>query len=678
MPWTAIELKPGVNVELTPTALKTGYISTTLGRFKSGLFQKIGGWVKFTSQLVSGVPKVLHAWQTLSGSKLLAVGATNELGVLTSSTHQVITPATFLSDTAANFSTSAGSNLVTVVDANINTVTTYDSVFFNTPITVDAIILSGLYAINSYVSSTSYTILAGSNGASGVSNQGAVPAFTTTSGSYTVKVTLANHNLVTNSDVVFPISTTVGGATISGHYVVTSIVDANNFNITTAVAASSGAGPTNMNGGNAELLYYIATGPTQAGGNYGAGLYGSGGYGTGSPLVGQTGTPITATDWTIGNWGEDLIACPENGGVYYWAPSSGFSNATLIPTGPVYNTGAFISTAQQMIIAYGSTATSSIGVYQDPLLVKWCDVQNFFQWAPAITNQAGSFRIPTGSKIIAGSSTPYMNLIWTDVECWAMNYIGSSLVFGFVKAGSNCGLIAKHAFTQQAGNVFWMGTNNFFIMSGGNVSIIPCTVWDTVFQDLDTANASKCFAGSNTLFSEVIFGYPSIQDGTGYPTRYVKLNISEGTWDIGLLQRNCWIDQSVLGNPMAATNSGLIYTHESGYDNDTSPITTGFTTGYFMIAEGEDLAFVDRIIPDFKYGTTSGAKNAIIQISVNAINSINDTPKVYGPYTTTATASEITTRLRARQVSFTVQSSDSGSFWRLGRIRMRYAPDGKR
>jgi hypothetical protein len=30
----------------------------------------------------------------------------------------------------------------------------------------------------------------------------------------------------------------------------------------------------------------------------------------------QTGTPITATDWTSDNWREILLACPANGGIY--------------------------------------------------------------------------------------------------------------------------------------------------------------------------------------------------------------------------------------------------------------------------------------------------------------------------------------------------------------------------
>ena len=679
MGWVGIDLKPGVNVELTSTALKTGYASTWLGRFKAGFFQKIGGWSKFTNLAISGVPKFKHAWQALSGTNYLAVGSTTSLNVLTPSTQVTVTPQTFSSSCALNFTTTIGSTTVTIADANLSTITPYCTVNFMTPVSVDGIILSGAYAIQATLSATTYTITAATSGVAGVSGGGSVPAFTTTSGSSSVTVTLSAHGLTAGSSVVFPLATTIGGLTIQGNYSVVSITDANNFVISASSAASSGAGPTSMNGGQASFVYYVALGPTKPGGVYGGGNYGDGLYGLGTQLIGQAGTPITATDWTLANWGELLISSPEGGGIYYWGPSSGLLNAQMIATAPQNNAGIFVSTSQQMIIAYGSTSQQSVGYYQDPLVVKWCNVQDFTDWTPKVTNQAGSYRIPTGSKIAGGAATPFgSNLIWTDLDVWSMNYVGSQFVFGFQKIGSNCGLAAKHAHTQLAGNVFWMGKNNFFALTGGNVDILPCPVWDTVFQDLDTANVSKCFAGSNTLNSEVWFFYPSLADGAGYCTRYVKVNTVEGVWDLGPMQRNTWIDQNVFGPPMAVTNGGLIYSHETGFDADTAPITSGFTTGYFYIDQGEDMVFIDQIIPDFKFGTYAGSASATIQITVNAISEMGQTPISYGPYTVTASTPYIPCRIRARQISFTIQSSDPGSFWRLGHIRARYTPDGRR
>lgn len=677
MPWSGITLAPGLNAELTPTALQAGYSQTILGRFKAGLFQKIGGWIKFINLAVGGSPRATHAWQTISGVKLLCVASTQELGIFNNGTHQVITPQTFQSDVAPSFTTTANSPIVLVTDLNVATITNYDSVFFNTPISVDGIILSGLYAVAANISATEYTIIAATNGVAGVSAGGAVPAFTTASGSSNVTVTLDAHGLVAGNDITFAIPTAVGGTTISGRYVVISATT-NQFVIAVSSAASATAGPTNMNSGNAELIYYLAIGPSEPGGAYGSGNYGAGAYGLGTSLTGQTGTPISPADWSLENYGEDLVVCPQGGGLYYWGPESGFLTAQLMPNAPIFNNGVFVSMAQETVIAYGSTVPSSIGVYQDPLLVQWCDTGNFSIWTPTVTNQAGNYRLSNGSFIVAGAATPTCDMLWTDLDVWTMGYEGSEFVYGFVKAGTNCGLIGKHAFTQLAGNVYWFGYKNFFAMSGGAVSVMPCPVWDVVFQDLDLTNAWKCCAGPNTPFSEVLFFYPSISGGLGICDKFVKYSIAENAWDAGDLQRNTWLDQTVIGSPIATTDSGLIYSHETGFDGDTGPITSGFTTGYFYLDEGREFTFIDRIVPDFKWGDWAGAQTANLQIWVNAINNMGDTPRIYGPFTATAATNFISCRIRARQISLTIQSSDSGSFWRLGKVRFRFRPDGKR
>jgi V8-like Glu-specific endopeptidase len=111
---------------------------------------------------------------------------------------------------------------------------------------------------------------------------------------------------------------------------------------------------------------------------------------------------------------------------------------------------------------------------------------------------------------------------------------------------------------------------------------------------------------------------------------------------------------------------------------DGAPMTSSFTTGYFYIAEGEEFSFVDLIIPDFKWNKFGNTSSAQVQISFNVIDYPGDTPTVYGPYTMNSTTEYITVRFRGRQASITVTSSDIGSFWRLGRVRYRYAPAGRR
>src|SRR5215831_11659522 len=260
MPFGSIKLIPGVNVERTPTLLEAGYASSSLIRWRDLLAEKLGGWIKFYPSTVPGIPRSLHAWNDLNSLSHLSVGTTTKWGVITSGSFQDITPQTLTSDFAPNFSTIMNTATVTIVDTNINTVTTFDDIYFNTPVAIGGLILSGLYPITLVTGATSYQITATSNATSTVNNAGAVPAFTTTSGSAFVSVALTAHGLSVGSTVNFPISTTVAGITIIGTYTVTAVADPNNFTIAGSVQASSNT-TASMNSGNAELVYYINLGP---------------------------------------------------------------------------------------------------------------------------------------------------------------------------------------------------------------------------------------------------------------------------------------------------------------------------------------------------------------------------------------------------------------------------------
>jgi len=684
MPWGSVTLRPGVSVDWTPTLNEAGISQSLLIRFRDGLAQKYGGWTKFYPLALSGVPRDLHAWQDLNAVDHLAVGTTASFNVITGSTLQNITPQTLVSNFAPNFSTVINTTTVTIVDPNINTVTTFDSVFFDTPISVGGIILSGLYAVTLVTGPTSYQIQAQSAATSTVNNGGAVPVFTPSTGSAVISIAFANHGMSVGSTIAFTIPTTSAGVTIFGAYPATTVTDANNFQIQVPTLATSST-PFSMNGGIAQLVYYIALGPPAGGVGYGLGGYGLGGYGTGVTPTVQTGTPITATDWTSDNWGELVVACPAGGGIYYWDPTGGFANMSVVSTGPVFNSGIFVSTSAQILVAYGSALIEPIGVVQDPMLVQWSDSGNFFDWTPTDANFAGNFVIPIGSEIRAGmAGAANQNLIWTDLDLWAMNFIGQPDAYGFTQVGAGAGAAGRHAVQKLRGAVYWMGTSNFFVYNGGGVSVIPCPVWDVIFQNFNIAFAENVRAMPNTPFNEAGWFYPSLASTNGENDSYVKFNILEPgqPWDYGpsnSLPRSAWIDQSALGTPISASPGGVIYRQETGNDADGQPLVASFTTGYFYLAEGEDFVSVDKFYPDFKWQTYAGGTgSAQIQITFNMVNFPGDTPTQYGPYTVNQTTEALDLRLRGRQMSVTVQSSDIGSFWRIGKCRYRYSPTGRR
>lgn len=675
MPWGAVELKPGVDTQMTLSANQAGVSQSQLIRYKEGLIQSYGGFSAFAAITLTSTVRDLHPWQDITGVKHLGFGATQQLGVITAGSLQDITPQTTTTNPTPNFSISSGSDLVTIVDGSANA-TLFNTVYFNTPVAIGAYLLNGAYRINSVLGSTIYTLRLPSASTSTVASSGRLPTFASSAGSATITVTLPNHNFqaITGLFQQFIAPTTVDGLTVSGKYQIASVIDSTSFTITATQQASATATAT-MNSSLAQLVYYVTLGPQSAGSGWSAGGYSSGGFGTGTATAGSPGTPITATDWTEDNWGQVLLACPEDGAIYAWAPDFGFQNTQAVATAPFFNGGIFISMPQQILVAWRSVQSTGV---QNPLIIRWSDATDYTNWTVSNQTTAGSFTLPSGSKIVGGIQASDYGLISTDVEVWTMTYVGGTVIFNFKKVGYGCGWISSHACGVLNGTPFWMGSNNFFTLGAQGVVPVPCTVWDEAFQDINPAYVSKVRVAINSAFNEIMWLKPSA-NSTGECDSFVKVHIegNEFEWDFGDLNRTAWTDISVLGMPIATDSLGTVWQHESG-NSITGAGLPSFRSGWWAIAEGQQMSFVDFVIPDFIWGTRAAAQDASVQITFFSVNFPGDTPYQHGPYTVTQATEYINTRIRGRLMSVMVQSNVSTEFWRLGRIRYRYAPAGRR
>ena len=695
MPHASLKLIPGVDVNRTPALNEAAISSTDLVRFVPdrqgvGLVQKLGGWTTYAGPFSSYI-RCMWAWEDTNSNSYLAVGAEASLSYIINGNTVPITPRTLTDNVAVNISTTSGSSDVTITDTGSN-ITKWDSVYIETPIAIGGLILFGVYpTTNPTSSANTYHITAvdalGSPvlATSTVTNGGTIVNFSTTNTSPSVTVTLTGHGYSVGSTFAIVISTLVGGITLFGNYIVQQVIDANNFVIIGGTTATATVTNQDMNSGNARYVYYIGVGPIPAGTGYGIGGYGRGGYGTGSVIV-QNGSPITAVDWTLDNWGEILISNPLNGPIFSWSPSAGYSASSLIPNAPIVNAGIVVAMPQRQLIAWGTTFTG----IQDPLLIRWCDVNDYTSWIATATNQAGSYRIPKGSKIIQGIQAAQQTLIWTDLGLWAMQYVGLPYVYQFNEIGTGCGLIGRKAAASMSGVVYWMGQSQFYMLAGGGPQPIPCPVWDVIFQDLDTTNLDKIRIAVNSRFAEVTWYYPT-KGNDGEINAYVKYNTVLQQWDYGSLARTAWINESVLGPPIGAGTDKYIYQHETSTNaasngNNNQPMLSNFQTGYFEIAEADLKMFVDQVWPDMKWGYFGGTANgttvyqtptAEVQLTFYVADYPGQTPLAYGPFNLTQATEFVSPRFRGRLVSIAISSSDVGSFWRIGNMRYRSQPDGK-
>jgi hypothetical protein len=691
MPHASLKLLPGVDQNKTPALNEAGISTSQLVRFipdrtLGGLVQKLGGWQKFYNSPIGSIVRCLWAWEDTNSNSYLGVGAEESLDVIKNGGLSDITPQTTTVNPTVDFTTTAGSNQVVIVDDAGTLVDNFDVVYIQTQVSVGGLVLFGLYPCTG-TGTNNYSIFATNVigepvlATSSVTSGGIVPEFDTIISSPFVDVTLPNHGYSVGDTFPALVSTSVGGITIFGNYTVISVTSSSVFVIRAANSATS-TDNAFMNGGDVRFVYYNNIGPLPPNSGYGTGGYGEGGYGAGpAPTPAGSGTPITTSDWTLDNWGEIFIANPFGGPIFQWSPPINDPVASIIPTAPPVNNGMFVAMPQRQIIAYGSTFTGIV----DPLLIRWCDVNDFTIWYGTVSNQAGSYRIPKGSKIVQAVQGPQQGLVWTDLGVWAMQYVGPPYVYQFNELGNGCGLIGRKAAGSMNGIVYWMGQSQFFKLSGAGVEPIRCPIWDVVFQDLDTSQIAldKIRFGANSRFGELRWEFPTNGNG-GEISHYLKYNILLDQWDYGqntnenpYVARTAWINESVLGPPIGAATNEFIYQHETSPDADGSAMYSSFQTGYFVMSEADLKMFVDQVWPDMKWGYFGGTQNANVNLTFYVADYPGQTPIPYGPFTMTQATTYITPRFRGRLTAIKLESSDVGTFWRIGNIRYRFQQDGK-
>lgn len=665
MPTVPLQLKPGVDTTKTPLLNEGGLSASQLVRFFNGLLQKLGGWTRLSNDTIEGICRGLHPWLDLDGNQYIAAG-TNELLQLWWATDALIydiTPIASTENLANPFSTTVGDATVTVTDAAHGRAVG-DWIYIATAAYVGGLYLQGLYQVATVPTANTFTFEAASNATSTVAAGGTTFSFTTTAASALVTVTLGAYTFTTGEEILVYVSTAVGGLTLAGEY---TMVSATQFN---AGSAAAGNATVSENGGQVRILYLLSAFPDPADPyGYGSGLYGRGPYGYGQ---GPTDS-FYLRQWSLDNWGQVLIASPVNGAIYDWTPPITYSNrATIVTEAPDYNGTVFVAMPQQQLISLASDG----GGFQDQLLVRWSDVSDYSSagsWTASSTNQAGSFRIPSGSRIVGGFQGALIGYIWTDIEFWGMAYIQPPFIYSFKKLGTGCGLLAKRAVAELGGLVLWAGHKGIFMYDGQNVMPVPCAVWDFFFDNRDPAYDASITAGANSDFNEWALYFPTY-GSAGENTSYIKYNIVSKVWDYGTLARTAWIDRSDVAPPTGTDLTTYLQAHETSNDADGTAMTAWAETAWIRVAEGGMYLSVDRLLTDFTL-----SDEGTVRLTVYFSNFARGADiRTYGPYEVTSATEYVIVRGRGRFMKIRVESNDIGTFWRQGQTLMVGAPSGRR
>jgi len=505
----------------------------------------------------------------------------------------------------------------------------------------------------------------------------------TTNGTATVLVTDASHGCETGSFVTFDSFSTIDGLDMNQEFEVTSVVNTSAYTVThTSTASGSTAG----GGGTGNASYQINPGPSFSTSAYGWGTDGYGLGGWGSPSTSSNVT-LEARQWSLDNFGEDLIATVLNGGTYIWDTSVGVgTRATAVANAPTASRLSLVSSPDRHLILFGTENTIGDYTTQDDLLLRFSDQEDINNYTPTAENTAGSLRIADGSRILAAERSRGQTLVWTDTSLHSLQFIGPPFTFGLRQLGQNCGIIGQHAGIDLNGNSFWMSQDSFYLFDG-SVKKLPCTVEQFVFNNINQTASENAFAGHNGEFNEILWFYA--RTGSDQINAVVAFNYQEQTWWTGTLTRTSWIDREVYDNPIATqylgnttanneTILGLtagatqIYLHEQGNDADGEAMEAYLKSGAVQIGQGDEFSFVSKLIPDIQ--NQSGTLN----LDFEFLRYPNDANAVTKSTSFTSGTEKVDLRGRGRQFTANIVSNTTGTAWRLGTMRFDIQPDGRR
>jgi len=509
--------------------------------------------------------------------------------------------------------------------------------------------------------------------------------FGTSLGSTRVCCSDAGHSQQTGNYVLFTSSAAFNAVSLQGNvYPITSVASANVFTI----SVSSAADATGSDVGSATFQYYLPTGfsVVAAGFGYGAALYQATVCASNTRAwneAASSGVPFSVTQWSLDNWGEDIVANRSGSNIFYWDVNAstipGQVHAASITTSPISVNSILVSPNDRHLIAFGTNefaVDATVSGTFNPMLVRWSDQDDKSNWVPAADTTAGEVVLTDGTEIIGAKRSKNAINIWTDNSLWTMAFVGPPFTFRFTQAGSNCGMVGPHAGIDFNGVTYWMGFGNFYRFSG-QVETLPCTVRRFIFDDINQNYYTKVYAGTNSEFNEIIWLYPS-GDGTECD-KYVIYNPVDNYWVYGTMFFTTFADKEVFGNTIttgvtAAGNN--IYNNEPvsvfvGANNET--LSSFVESADFDIADGNAIMFMNRVIPD--YEMVNGGK---IKMKITTQQFPEASEEVTKEFDITNATQKVDFRSRGRQAKVRVSCDSNGTSWRWGSLRLALQGDGRR
>jgi hypothetical protein len=700
MPLQKILFKPGVNRENTRYTTEGGWYECDKVRFRQGNPEAIGGWTRVSPNTFNGVCRSLWNWITLSGANLMGVGTNTKFYIESGGFYYDITPIRATVTINNNPFVLTASTTVTVTDT-AHGATSGSFVTF-----------SGAVDIGS----------GGTNVTAAVLNQ-------------EFQLTVVDANTYTITISVVPNATAIAGSPGGG----ASVVAAYQLNAGPEFqlplvgwgAGAWGAGPWGVGTPDTlslQIWNQINYGQNLLFGPRGGGIYywdantslttrgtllnadgGNATFTNASPTVVTATTIFTEgaalqfdattamptgvsanTTYYVTNVDGLTFNIANSAGTLINASSTGTAvYISLIVDVPTVVNSFTVSDTSRFVLAFGCNDYGESTI--NPMLIRWSNQDDLYNWTPSITNQAGSLTVSHGSEIVTTIQTRQEIVVFTDSAVYSLQYLGPPFVWATQILGDNISIVGPNAATIASGIIYWMGVDKFYVYDG-RVQTLNCDLRRYIFNDFNSDQSQQVFCGTNEGFNEVWWFYCS--ENSTQVDKYVIYNYIERAWSYGDMARTAWIDSGLRSYPVAATLVNNLVNHEDGIDDNmtatTAPISSYISSSEFDIGDGHNFGFVWRVLPDLTFSNSvNSSTNAAPQVTMTLYGLTNSgsgsTSNAGAPVASSSTyviteefTGQIYTRMRGRQMIFKIESNQIGTTWQLGAPRIDIRQDGRR
>ena len=618
--YTKVQFRSGIDKENTEYGAEGAWVDCDKVRFRFGLPQKIGGWLKKASTAMVGAVRGIKAWFDLDGSRYIGLGTNKKVYIFNGGNLYNVTPIRQSNTSLTNiFTTTNGSANVTVT-INSHGTSAGDFVIFDT--------------ISSLTSDTNFTasnFTTGEFEVQGVANGNAffiqMPSAESGSGITNKGNGNAKFELTTEPDVQ-----TLGygwGTSTWNTETWGTARSTSNVTLDMGMWSFDNAGEDLYAWKKNDSTYLWDTSAGLANNRMTAV--------TNAPTASVTGLVSTPDRHLICFGTEITIGTPSTQDTMFirWSDQENFTQWTPSTT----------NTAGSQRLGEGSRIISAKKTRNEILV--WTDqaLHSMQFIGPPFT--FGFRLLGTDCGAVGMNSTVVVN----DTAYWMsegrfMIYRGGiqelpcsvkSHVFGDINTAQNTQVYAGE--NNEFNEVIW------FYCSSSSSQVDKYVIYNYQEQVWYVGNLSR-----SAWVDQGVFSVPQATEYDSTSTAATSDTL----------------------NGVSAGRS-FIYEHETGTSDDGSTMNTFLTSGDVDIADGDQFMFIRGYIPDFKnlQGT--------VKMNLLSRDFPTDTQTQSGNIDITTSTKQVNTRSRGRQIAVKI-SSDSGTNdqWRFGTLRVNARPDGKR